>query len=123
LQGDGTCCYLSAQSSGQADELEDELQNVNMVDDEAINAAKERKRKALEAYTGYDDEEFEEGRIGVKADVLGKYDDSFTTGKVKAEVSVFSSPHFALVWFGLVWCTGHRLTRRASDLAHRLRIR
>lgn len=67
-----------------------------MVDDEAINAAKERKRKAQEAYTGYDDEEFEEGRIGVKADLLGKYDDSFTTGKVKTEVSHLPWCHIEL---------------------------
>jgi U4/U6.U5 tri-snRNP-associated protein 1 len=57
-----------------------------MVDDEVLRAAKERNRKAQAQYTGYDDEEFEEGRIGRKADVLSKYDDEFSTGKVKAEV-------------------------------------
>ncbi|WWC71951.1 uncharacterized protein I206_105910 [Kwoniella pini CBS 10737] len=64
---------------------EDELQNVNLVDDAAIRAAKERKRKAAEQYTGYDDEEFDEDRIGVKADILGKYDDEFSSGKAKSE--------------------------------------
>ncbi|WWC94765.1 hypothetical protein V866_001614 [Kwoniella sp. B9012] len=64
---------------------EDELQNVNMVDDAAIKAAKERKRKAAEQYTGYDDEEFDENRIGIKADILGKYDDEFSSGKAKSE--------------------------------------
>jgi U4/U6.U5 tri-snRNP-associated protein 1 len=64
---------------------EDELQNVNLIEDEALKAAKERKRKAQAAYTGYDDEEFDEGRIGQKADILGKYDDSFATGKVRSE--------------------------------------
>ncbi|WWC64651.1 uncharacterized protein I303_107262 [Kwoniella dejecticola CBS 10117] len=64
---------------------EDELQNVNLVDDAAIRAAKERKRKAAEQYTGYDDEEFDENRIGVKADILGKYDDEFSSGKAKSE--------------------------------------
>jgi U4/U6.U5 tri-snRNP-associated protein 1 len=33
-------------------DVEDELQNVNMVDDAVVKAAKERKRKALEQYTG-----------------------------------------------------------------------
>jgi U4/U6.U5 tri-snRNP-associated protein 1 len=69
-----------------ADKTEDELQNVNMVDDEVLRAAKERKRKAQAQYTGLDDDEFDEDRIGVKADVLGKYDDSFASGKVKTEV-------------------------------------
>ncbi|KAI9633988.1 SART-1 protein [Dioszegia hungarica] len=64
---------------------EDELQNVNLIEDEVLKAAKERKRKAQAAYTGYDDEEFDEGRIGQKADILGKYDDSFATGKVRSE--------------------------------------
>ncbi|WRT70292.1 uncharacterized protein IL334_007290 [Kwoniella shivajii] len=64
---------------------EDELQNVNMVDDATVKAAKERKRKAAEQYTGFDDEEFDEDRIGVKADILGKYDDEFTSGKAKSE--------------------------------------
>ena len=64
---------------------EDELQNVNMVDDAVVKAAKERKRKAQAAYTGFDDEEFDEDRIGRKAEVLSKYDDGFSTGKAKAE--------------------------------------
>ena len=66
--------------------IEDELQNVNMADNEALKEAKERKRKAQAQYTGLDDEEFDEDRIGIKADILGKYDDSFTTGKTKVEV-------------------------------------
>lgn len=65
---------------------EDELQNVNLIEDEAVKAAKERKRKAEAQYTGFDDEEFDENRIGKKADVLGKYDDDFTSGKVRNEV-------------------------------------
>lgn len=66
---------------------EDELQNVNLVDDAAIKAAKERKRKAQAQYTGFDDDEFDEDRVGKKADILGKYDDEFSTGKVRTEVS------------------------------------
>jgi len=69
----------------EADVTEDELQNVNMIDDEKVKAAKERKRKALQQYTGYDDEEFDEDRIGRKADVLGKYDDEFTSGTARTE--------------------------------------
>lgn len=65
---------------------EDELQNVNIAENEAVKAAKERKRKAAAQYTGLDDEEFDEDRIGKKADVLGKYDDGFSSGKVKTEV-------------------------------------
>lgn len=68
-------------------ETEDELQNVNMADNEALKAAKERKRKAQAQYTGLDDEEFDEDRIGKKADILGKYDDSFISGQAKSEVS------------------------------------
>ncbi|RSH91795.1 hypothetical protein EHS25_009165 [Saitozyma podzolica] len=82
---EGEDVILTLRDSRVLEGEEDELQNVNMVDEEAIKAAKERKRKAQEQYTGYDDEEFEEGRIGQKADILGKYDDEFSTGKVKSE--------------------------------------
>ena len=87
LAGEGMC---KAQSSNfetlVADEsAEDELQNVNMVENEAIKAVKERKRKAQATYTGYDDEEFDESRIGQKAEILSKYDDEFASGKAKAE--------------------------------------
>ncbi len=44
-------------------------------------------------YTGFDDEEFDEDRIGVKADVLSKYDDSFATGKVRSEVCIHIQFH------------------------------
>ena len=61
------------------------MQNVNLVDDEVDKAAQDRKRKALAQYTGLDDEEFDEDRIGVKADILGKYDEEFSTGKARSE--------------------------------------
>lgn len=64
---------------------EDELQNVNLADEERLEAARERKRKAAQTYTGYDDEEFEEGRIGKKAGVLSKYDADFAGGEVETE--------------------------------------
>ncbi len=66
---------------------EDELQNVNLADDEAVKASKDRKRKAKAAYTGYDDEEFDPDRVGAKADVLGKYDDEYM-GSGKRDVSL-----------------------------------
>jgi U4/U6.U5 tri-snRNP-associated protein 1 len=75
--------------------VEDELQNVNIAENEAVKAAKERKRKAQAQYTGLDDEEFDEDRIGKKADVLGKYDDGFSTGKMKTEVCLpFSAKRY-----------------------------
>ncbi|KLT45793.1 SART-1 protein [Cutaneotrichosporon oleaginosum] len=64
---------------------EDELQNVNLADEERHEAARERKRKAGQGYTGYDDEEFEEGRIGKKAGVLSKYDGEFAGAEVATE--------------------------------------
>ena len=81
----GEDVILTLKDSRVLGEDEDELQNVNMVDDEAVKAAKERKRKAMEQYTGFDDDEFDENRIGVKADVLGKYDDEFASGKLRSE--------------------------------------
>lgn len=83
LAGDGGYIHLILRD--RLTPAEDELQNVNMMDDVALRAAKERKRKAQSAYTGYDDEEFDEDRIGRKADVLSKYDDEFSTGKAKSE--------------------------------------
>jgi U4/U6.U5 tri-snRNP-associated protein 1 len=64
---------------------EDELQNVNLADEERHEAARERKRKAGQGYTGYDDDEFQEGRIGKKAAVLSKYDGEFAGGEVATE--------------------------------------
>jgi hypothetical protein len=69
-------------------DAEDELQNVNLADAEAERRARERKKKAKAQYTGYDDEEFEEGEDGVgkKKSVLSKYDDSdFTMGSAGGE--------------------------------------
>lgn len=74
---EGQEMILTLKDSRILDGEEDELQNVNLADYERDKAAKERKRKAKEQYTGYDDEEFEEGRIGKKRDVLSKYDDDF----------------------------------------------
>ena len=85
LEGDGEFIVCSKKRGTALIEAEDELENVNMMDDVALNAARERKRKAQALYTGYDDEEFDENRIGLKADVLSKYDDGFSTGKSRSE--------------------------------------
>lgn len=82
---EGEDVILTLKDTGVLEGGEDELQNVNLVEDAAIKAAKERKRKAQQAYTGYDDEEFDENRIGQRADVLGKYDEDFASGKVRTE--------------------------------------
>ncbi|BEJ17970.1 hypothetical protein CspHIS471_0702470 [Cutaneotrichosporon sp. HIS471] len=76
---------LTLKDSGVLEDGEDELQNVNLADEERHEAARERKRKAGQGYTGYDDEEFEEGRIGKKASVLSKYDGDFTGAEVATE--------------------------------------
>ncbi|WWD19575.1 hypothetical protein CI109_104036 [Kwoniella shandongensis] len=82
---EGQDVILTLKDSRVLEGDEDELQNVNLVDDAAVKAAKERKRKAAAQYTGYDDEEFDENRIGQRAEVLSKYDDEFASGKVKSE--------------------------------------
>ncbi|WVR07742.1 hypothetical protein IAU60_004785 [Kwoniella sp. DSM 27419] len=82
---EGQDIILTLKDSKVLEGDEDELQNVNLADDAAVKAARDRKRKAAAQYTGYDDEEFDENRIGQKADVLGKYDDEFATGHAKAE--------------------------------------
>lgn len=76
---------LTLKDSKVLEDGEDELQNVNLADEERHEAARERKRKAGQGYTGYDDEEFEEGRVGKKASVLSKYDGDFAGGEVATE--------------------------------------
>lgn len=53
---------------------EDELQNVEMAEAERNKKNQELKVKRRD-YTGYDDEEFQEGKHGMKRSVLAKYDD------------------------------------------------
>lgn len=69
----------------EANSLEDELVNVNMVDKDKDQEAKDRRKKGLEKYSGLDDEEFDESRIGNKPEVLSKYNDEFSSGKVRSE--------------------------------------
>jgi U4/U6.U5 tri-snRNP-associated protein 1 len=54
--------------------LEDELQNVEMAEAERTKERNELKIKRRD-YTGYDDEEFVEGREGMKRQILSKYDE------------------------------------------------
>lgn len=66
---------------------EDELQNVEMAEHERTKERNELKVKKRD-YTGYDDEEFVDGREGMKRAVLSKYDE-FLEGPKEA-VSRFS---------------------------------
>lgn len=83
LAGDGK--LTSKITSLDTDVTEDELVNVNMVDKQKDRELRETRKKGLEKYSGYDDEEFDENRIGTKAEVLSKYNDEFSTGKVRSE--------------------------------------
>ena len=52
---------------------EDELQNVEMAEEDQRKKDQELKIKRRD-YTGYDDEEFEPGKVGIRRGVLSKYD-------------------------------------------------
>jgi U4/U6.U5 tri-snRNP-associated protein 1 len=54
-------------------DLEDELQNVEMAEEDRRKKNQELKIKRRD-YTGYDDEEFEPGKAGIRRGVLSKYD-------------------------------------------------
>ena len=53
---------------------EDELQNVEIAEVERTKKNQELKLKRRD-YTGYDDDEFEEGKAGMKRSLLSKYDE------------------------------------------------
>lgn len=53
---------------------EDELQNVEMAEEERSRKNNELKVKKRD-YTGYDDDEFTEGKAGMKRSILAKYDE------------------------------------------------
>ena len=53
---------------------EDELQNVEMAEHERTKKRNELKIKKRD-YTGYDDDEFTAGQIGMRRQVLSKYDE------------------------------------------------
>jgi len=52
---------------------EDELQNVEMAEEDRRKKNQGLKIKRRD-YTGYDDEEFEPGKVGIRRGVLSKYD-------------------------------------------------
>lgn len=54
--------------------VEDELQNVLIAEHERTETRLQTKAKNRD-YTGYDDDEFTEGRAGMKKAVLAKYDE------------------------------------------------
>ncbi|KAL1732390.1 SART-1 protein [Schizophyllum commune] len=65
---------LTLKDSRILDNEEDELQNVEMAEHERTKKNNEMKIKKAD-YTGYDDEEFKEGHVGMKRAVLAKYDE------------------------------------------------
>lgn len=68
--------------------LDDELQNVEMAEAERTKERNELKIKKRD-YTGYDDDEFVEGREGMKRRILSKYDE-FLEGPKEAVSNVES---------------------------------
>lgn len=60
--------------------LDDELHNVNLSENAKTKHALEQKKKGLQTYTGYDDDEFE-GGPGSSRGVLSKYDEGFDAQK------------------------------------------
>ena len=62
---------------------EDELQNVEMAEHERTKKNNEMRIKKAD-YTGYDDEEFKEGHVGMKRAVLAKYDEDMDGETVRA---------------------------------------
>ncbi|KAF9532625.1 SART-1 family-domain-containing protein [Crepidotus variabilis] len=72
---EGEARILTLKDSRILDNEEDELQNVEMAEEEKTKKRLELKTKKRD-YTGYDDDEFEEGNQGLmKRSVLAKYDE------------------------------------------------
>ncbi|KAF9223389.1 SART-1-domain-containing protein [Gyrodon lividus] len=72
--GEGDARILTLKDSRILDNEEDELQNVEMAEAERTQKNNDLKIKRRD-YTGYDDDEFEEGKHGMKRSVLSKYDE------------------------------------------------
>ena len=53
---------------------DDELENVELAEDERNQKNQDLKIKRRD-YTGYDDDEFEAGKAGMKRSLLSKYDE------------------------------------------------
>ncbi|KAH9178180.1 SART-1-domain-containing protein [Lactarius sanguifluus] len=71
---DGESHILTLKDSRILDNEDDELQNVEMAEAEQTKERNELKIKKRD-YTGYDDEEFVDGREGMRRTVLSKYDE------------------------------------------------
>jgi U4/U6.U5 tri-snRNP-associated protein 1 len=82
--------FLQRLSSSPFVSLDDELQNVEMAEAERTKERNELKIKKRD-YTGYDDEEFVEGREGMRRAVLSKYDEMLEGPKetVSADFTLF----------------------------------
>ncbi|KAG1871944.1 SART-1-domain-containing protein [Suillus tomentosus] len=72
--GDGDARILTLKDSRILDNEEDELQNVEMAEEERTRKNNELKIKRRN-YTGYDDDEFGDGKAGMKRSILAKYDE------------------------------------------------
>ncbi|KAG1747257.1 SART-1 family-domain-containing protein [Suillus paluster] len=72
--GEGDARILTLKDSRVLDNEEDELQNVEMAEEERDRKNNELKIKRRD-YTGYDDDEFSEGKAGMKRSILAKYDE------------------------------------------------
>lgn len=90
--------------------LDDELQNVEMAEAERTKERNELKIKRRD-YTGYDDDEFVEGREGMKRRILSKYDEFLEGPKETVSNIEFILSH--LIYFEF---KGFRLG--ASDLSN-----
>ena len=66
--------------------IEDELQNIEMAEDERTKKRNELKIKRRD-YTGYDDDEFVDGKQGMKRAVLAKYDEDINGMQETVSVS------------------------------------
>ncbi|KAF5359829.1 hypothetical protein D9756_003403 [Leucocoprinus leucothites] len=71
---EGEARILTLKDSRILDNEEDELQNIEMAEEEHRQKNQELKIKRRD-YTGYDDEEFQEGNQGMKRSILAKYDE------------------------------------------------
>ncbi|KAG1781666.1 SART-1 family-domain-containing protein [Suillus placidus] len=72
--GEGDARILTLKDSRILDNEEDELQNVEMAEEERTRKNNELKIKRRD-YTGYDDDEFGDGKAGTKRSILAKYDE------------------------------------------------
>ncbi|KAJ3744396.1 SART-1 family-domain-containing protein [Lentinula detonsa] len=71
---EGDARILTLKDSRILDNEEDELQNIEMAEEERLRKNLELKTKKHN-YTGFDDDEFVEGNVGMKRAVLAKYDE------------------------------------------------